>query len=126
MWQKIFERLRAPRLKGKGNGFYDWNIVGEASFQHNLVAIVAEGHPKGVRIPTIAQLRLEPNNQHDSSAIAVFIEGKQVGYISKSRSSWIAKQMPNGTAKVGALIVGGFLLEDGSTANYGVKLDIKR
>lgn len=125
MWQRLFASFTAPRLRGKGNGFYDWNVVGEASFQQNLKDIVAEGHPKGVRIPTTAELRLEPSNPHDAKAVAVFIDGKQVGYISKARRTWIAKHMPNGRAKVGALIVGGFRLDDGSVGNYGVKLDIK-
>lgn len=43
------------------------------------------------------ELRLEPQNEHDSCAIAVFsIRGVQIGYVSAARAGWIFGRIVEG------------------------------
>ena len=61
---------------------YTFEIVGESYKRDNLMKIIEKN--KAFRLGEIeveAVLKLEPNNKFDSTAVAVFIENKAVGYV---------------------------------------------
>lgn len=94
--------------------------MGEASYQEALREL-ADGE---VRKRTWARLRAEPDNPHDSNAVAVTIDDRTVGYLSRrdaadfaeldraERRELLRQRHP-------ALIIG--FLKDGRTA-YAVRL----
>ena len=63
----------------------DLEVVGEASYQDNLWRIVGGRHsPDGrVREDIYAVLAAEPDNPYDPNAVAVWIQGLKVGYLSR-------------------------------------------
>ena len=60
-------------------------VVGEASYQDNLWRIVGgRRSPDGrVREDVFAVLAAEPDNPYDANAVAVWIQGLKVGYLSR-------------------------------------------
>lgn len=75
-----------------------------------------------------ALLKSEPQNEYDPNAIAVYINQKQVGYLP---AGWWDKEKDislflhgviDSENPLSAQITGGFELEDGAKANYGVLL----
>jgi hypothetical protein len=66
-------------------GREDLEVVGEASYQDNLWRIVGGRHsPDGrVREDVYAVLAAEPDNPYDANAVAVWIQGLKVGYLSR-------------------------------------------
>lgn len=77
-------------------------------------------------IDTPVQLVPEPTNKFDPNALAVFIPGnKQIGYVPREFAARIAPFLDGERfiAKVTSLH-GGFEMWDGTTANYGVGLEV--
>jgi hypothetical protein len=66
-------------------GREDLEVVGEASYQDNLWRIIRERRsPDGrVREEVYAVLAAEPDNPYDANAVAVWIQGLKVGYLSR-------------------------------------------
>jgi hypothetical protein len=66
-------------------GREDLEVVGEASYQDNLWRMVRGRHsPDGrVREEVYAVLSAEPANPYDANAVAVWIQGLKVGYLSR-------------------------------------------
>ena len=58
--------------------------VGVSHYQVDLRAIAGEGD---VRHEVVAQLVREPDNPHDPGAIAVQIDGRTVGYLSRDENT---------------------------------------
>lgn len=68
----------------KGDGSFDLPVVGE-SFRKSDIARVVEGRG-GRRDGLVARLVPEDDNPHDANAVAVFIDGIQVGYLSRENA----------------------------------------
>jgi hypothetical protein len=120
----VVEPLTLPHMEGDGS--FDFDIVGEASYQDAL-DIIAGGKTKdGHEIECVASLMREPHNSHDPNAVAVLIEGRKVGYMPREAAAGMAKLMDqHGYTQVtaDAMIVGGW--SDGKgEGHYGVKLDL--
>jgi hypothetical protein len=66
-------------------GREDLEVVGEASYQDNFWRIIRERRsPDGrVREEAYAVLEAEPDNPYDANAVAVWIQGLKVGYLSR-------------------------------------------
>ena len=66
-------------------GREDLEVVGEASYQDNLWRIIRERRSpdRRVREEVYAVLAAEPDNPYDANAVAVWIEGLKVGYLSR-------------------------------------------
>lgn len=106
-------------------GNFDFEIVGESNYQNNI-ALIGKQNPDLIT----AILVPEPNNQYDTKAIRVDINGLIVGYLSKDDARSFHRRLGNkkisGKAtKCKAIITGGHLLKSGNKASYGVQLDIK-
>ena len=102
-------------------GREDLDVVGEASYQDNLWRIVG-GHraPDGrVREEVYAVLAAEPDNPYDANAVAVWIQGLKVGYLSREdarryRSGLLALEQQHGKPiALAGVIAGGGMRADG-------------
>lgn len=112
---------------------FDFEIVGESHYQSAISKIYqtwAEEQGNKSILPLDAYLIPEDNNPYDNKAVRVDINQFTVGYLSREdarsfRRRLGAKKLSGQITKCKAIITGGFELEDGSTASYGVALDMK-
>src|SRR5205823_5372961 len=61
-------------------------VVGEASYQSNLLRICRAVQGERVRHDVIAALVPEPSNPHDSNAVSVQVDRAVVGYLSRENA----------------------------------------
>jgi hypothetical protein len=102
-------------------GREDLEVVGEASYQDNLWRIVGGRHsPDGrVREEVYAVLAAEPDNPYDANAVAVWIQGLKVGYLSREdarryRPGLLALEQQHGRPiALAGVIAGGGMRADG-------------
>jgi HIRAN domain len=102
-------------------GREDLEVVGEASYQDNLWRIVGGRRaPDGrVREEVYAILAAEPDNPYDGNAVAVWIQGLKVGYLSREdarryRPGLLALEQQHGKPiALAGVIAGGGMRADG-------------
>lgn len=61
-------------------------VVGTSHYQEALVVLAGRRPDEDVRIETLAALVPEPDNPHDPHAIAVYVDGHLVGYLSREEN----------------------------------------
>ena len=96
----------------EGDGSYSFEIVGEASYQDNLAAISGPKGPEAKRHECLAVMLCEDSNAFDKYAVAVQIDTRKVGYLSRSDAvlfrKWLRNQLQAGTpVAVKAIVCGG-------------------
>jgi hypothetical protein len=111
-------------------GEYDFDVVGEASYQNSIAALAAGHGTSSANVQCVAQLIPEDTNKRDSKAVAVRIQGALVGYLSREdarsfRRRLSQKGISGQATTCDACIVGGGTRKNGEKLYYGVKLDIK-
>lgn len=122
--------IQSPSFHWPSIGNFEFEVVGESHYQKSLEKI-ANSRTKDLREEDfIAILVPEDDNKHDESAVRVDIEGMTVGYMSrddarKFRRRLAGKKMAKAVTSCDAMIGGGYERSDGSTAMYGVALDLK-
>ena len=102
-------------------GEEDLEVVGEAGYQDNLWRIVGgRRSPEGrMREDIFAVLAAEPDNPYDANAVAVWIQGLKVGYLSREdarqyRSGLLAlEQQHDRPIALAGVIAGGGMRADG-------------
>lgn len=131
------ERKAPPRSSGPvplaGDDSFSQEVVAESFYQDALDAICGgkceDGHERECR----AVLKPEPNNKHDSNAVAVVIEGATVAYLDRAmaiefHSAMRALGAPGSAASCAAIINGGWLRPRArgkpDEGHYGVELDL--
>ncbi|MDP2409036.1 MAG: hypothetical protein Q8M26_01990 [Pseudolabrys sp.] len=121
-FQRIFGRkLHTKLAAGRG-----WTIdaVGELNYQQSLQTLYQSLGGTDHDVKTTAILVPEQNNQFDSNAVRVEISRRTVGYLSKGMATEYRAAVGTASGSCGAKIVGGFLKDDGTTAYFGVKLNV--
>lgn len=106
------------------SGSYNFDIVGEASYQDALDRLAGGKTDAGVNVEKWATLVMEKNNPFDPNAVRVDIEGQTVGYLSRAHAQRFRKTINRSNCAAPALITGGWK-RAGSKGNYGVKLNFK-
>lgn len=121
----------------KGNGRFDYEIVGESYRQQNLASLAGPKVPGGHDLDCLAALVFHDDNPHDSNAVAVFIVHKNqqitiVGYLPRKQARNYRKHvalLPKGPDPQGMLcrakIVGGWVDGLSDHGMYGVRLDLR-
>ena len=61
-------------------------VVGTSHYQDTLLELAPRRHDEEIRRDAIATLQPEPDNPHDPNAIAVHIDVKLVGYLSRDEN----------------------------------------
>ena len=109
----------------EGPGTFAVDVVGVSQYQDVIEAAAEAGAL--VR----AALMLEDDNPHDDQAVAVHINGRRAGYLSRAnarlyRADLAAAGQPDLTVRCKAKIVGGFETARGERAHFGLKLDLPK
>lgn len=109
---------------------YEFDVVGESFSQAELQALAGEHGADAANLYTTAYLVPENDNPHDAKAVRVDIGGYRVGHLSSDdaqsfRRRLKAKGLGISTTSCGALIMGGYINQQGEKMHYGVRLDIK-
>lgn len=113
-----------------GPGNFEFEAVGESSYQAALALIAGPRDTQSKCIEVDAVLMPEPENPYDKNAVAVVVQSRIVAYLSKKDTSSYRRWMklrghdPQDCVIAKALIVGGWKNEkSGSEGTYGIKLD---
>jgi len=61
-------------------------VVGTSHYQDALLVLTGRGGDEEVRLEKVATFVPEPHNPHDPNAIAVQIDGRLVGYLSRDEN----------------------------------------
>ena len=120
---KMAKKTQQP-IRLLGDGSYEYDIVGEASYQVALRGIAGSGED-GAEFSCEAKLIPEPFNKYDRHAIRVDIDGCRVGYIPRAETGEFHSLLRGRTAIVDAMIVGGWR-RGKKPGMFGVKLDVLR
>ena len=152
LWQRLFPTKRpekkapaapavrptpppSPRAKAAmiewRPGSYPTDIVGESNYQDALLNIAGGHNRAGHEIECQAELRPEPNNPYDSNAVAVFIDGRKVGYLGRDvAADYLTRLAETGaagaTVRCNAKIVGGWRTNQHDSGHFGVRLGLPR
>jgi hypothetical protein len=101
-------------------GHEDLEVMGESHYQDNLRRLTGYPSPnQRVRLEIHAVLVAEDDNPHDPDAVAVWIDGLQVGYLSREnarhyRPGLLAQQRAHGKPiALAGVIAGGGMRADG-------------
>lgn len=120
--QSFFRRSKAREFtRGRG---WTIQVVGESNFQEHLRRLYKAHSATEHDVKIIATLVPENDNRIDPDAIKVEIRSQIVGYLSRQLAAEYRKSVGEESGHCSAKIVGGFLLEDGTRASFGVKLNL--
>jgi len=122
--------VRRQEFHWEGNGDFEFEVVGESNYQSLLADLAGEHGTKSAEAQHKATLVLEDTNPYDTKAVAVRIDGKLVGYLSREdarsyRRRLGQKGISGVNATCNAIVIGGGTRKNGERLFYGVKLDIK-
>jgi hypothetical protein len=126
-WFGLRPLLRGFRsgLRGEGeeraDGFW-LEIVGEASYQRNLIKVAGPKHEDSAQVFANATVAYEDDNPHDPKAVRVDIDGLTVGYLSREKARRWRSRVKMRQVTCQAVIRGGWDRGGGDHGNYGVWL----
>lgn len=126
--EPVEQKPRRPSASGPRESRLAREIVGESHYQHALADICGGKTPEGHLFACRAELRPEPDNPHDSNAVAVFIQDHKVGYLPKQSAKRYGKAFGAASVSCAAQIVGGWRRREGRTwdeGHFGVELDLR-
>lgn len=114
-----------------GPGLFGIDVVGESHYQNNLRTVGGEKGETSKRVSVEATLVLDDDNKFDKNAVAVFIDGLQVGHLDRETAKSFREQLRKvgpgrriTAARCPAIIVGGWYRGEEDEGSYGVKLDL--
>lgn len=105
------------------------DVVGESHYQHNLERVAGRRTRDSKRVEKIAVLWPEPSNPYDSNAVAVYIDGLQVGHLMREDAQdyqpvLLRMHQRGEIAQCMATIVGGWSRGRHDRGSFGVKLNL--
>lgn len=113
-----------------GKHGYVCEVVGESHYQDALTEVVGAPPTRWNEVMVTASLVCETNNRHDPMAVAVCVNGRQVGYLRAEYARAFherlkRRRIAGQTTHCGALVRGGGIASDGSQRMYGIMLNIQ-
>lgn len=114
---------KTTSVLARGRG-WTVEVVGEASYQGNLQQEYRSHGGVDHDVKALATLIPEGGNKHDANAVRVEIGRQPVGYFTREMAAQYRAALGASPGQCEAKIVGGFVLEDGTNAHFGVKLNI--
>ncbi|MFH1342845.1 MAG: HIRAN domain-containing protein [Pseudomonadota bacterium] len=98
-------------------------VVGESNYQTALARQYRKHGGTEHDVKVTAQLQPEQGNPHDANAVRVAVGGGLVGYLPRQAAAEYRAALGAAAGLCSAKIVGGYLMEDGERASFGVKLN---
>lgn len=117
----LFRRKPAEFVKGRG---WTVEVVGELQYHHSLLKQYRRAGGIEHDVKTVAVLVPDNANSFDRHAIKIEIGGDLVGYLTRERAAEYRRAVGNVRGACSAKIVGGYEMEDGTRARFGVKLNL--
>jgi hypothetical protein len=102
-------------------------VVGESYYQDNLARLCGGRTKEGHSYECVAILRPEPTNPYDPNAVAVCIDGLQIGHLSREAAKAfapVADVLVGRLAACSAVVRGGWDRGGGDEGAFGVVLDL--
>ncbi|MYM81626.1 hypothetical protein GTP44_06610 [Duganella sp. FT50W] len=120
----------APALHWSDGGHFLVEVMNESRYQATLRALAGEHGDSAAATPYVATLMPDDHNAYENEAVAVFIEGRMVGYLSqkasiKFRELLRRKDAAGRLSTTDAQVRGGALWQ-GKRLQYVVVLDVER
>lgn len=114
----------AAQAAGMSPHHFTHEVVGESHYQQALEkAVGRQKDQDGSYWRGTAEIRHDAKNKHDRWAIVVTIDNRAVGYLPSADSNRVlAGELAGVPRPVPARIMGGFKLDNGGMAYYGVEL----
>jgi hypothetical protein len=119
----------APALHWSDGGRFMVELMNESRYQPTLQALAGAHGDSAAAAPYVATLMPDDRNAYENEAVAVFIEGRMVGYLSqkasiKFRELLRKKEAAGQLSTVDAQVRGGALWQ-GKRLQYIVVLDVE-
>lgn len=119
----------APALHWEDGGRFMVEVMTESRYQPTLKALAGEHGERAAAAQYVATLMPDDHNAYENFAVAVFIEGRMVGYLSqkaavKFRELLRKKEAAGQPSTCDAQVRGGALWE-GKRLQYVVVLDVE-
>jgi hypothetical protein len=121
-FRRLFGFKRASSL-APGRGWVV-PVVGESHYQDVLQMLYRKNGGSGHDIKVSAVLVPEDDNAFDINAVRIDIESRGVGYLPRELALQYRAALGESAGQCIAKILGGFELDDGSSASYGVMLNL--
>ena len=121
LFDLLFRRQPADFVNGSG---WTIEVVGELHYQGNLLKQYRRAGGTGHDVTVGAVLTSESSNRFDENAVRVEIGGRVVGYLAGKRAAAYRRAVGTARGACSAKIVGGYAMEDGRRAHFGVKLNL--
>jgi hypothetical protein len=114
------------RTSGRLVSGRDWvvPVVGESHYQDVLQVLHQENGGEDDDAKVVAALVPEDDNAFDPNAVRIEVDSHIVGHLSREMALQYREALGETIGRCSAKIVGGFELYDGSTAYFGVKLNL--
>lgn len=101
--------------------------VGESHHSESFAMLCGSRTPEGHFRECVAELVPEPENPYDKHAVGVWIDGFQIGYLSREDAQRLGQQVldaiaSHGSATCHAVIRGGWDRGSGDAGDFGVRL----
>jgi HIRAN domain len=105
------------------------HVVGESHYQAALDEICGGKCEEGHQLMCQAELRPEPDNEYDRYAVAVHVEGRKVGHLSRDdakrrQAKLLAFHAEGKRPMCGAVVSGGWYRGPDDEGHYGIRLDL--
>jgi hypothetical protein len=111
----------AKTIELKGDGAFDFEVVGEASYQKPFEGLAGGRWEHEADVLCRARLLPEATNAHDRNAVAVYVEGLKVAYLDRRKA---AEYPFRCAAECNAVICGGWDRGPLDRGHFGLKLDL--
>lgn len=126
---KIKSWLAVPNchhLHWSPSGHFEVSAVGTSFYRDAIASIAENPADKSALVYCTATLVPEPENQYDSSAVAIWIEGRKVAHLSRDYARVFIVKLPDSATQVttcDAIIYNGGIF-DGKVYEYTIQLDL--
>jgi hypothetical protein len=119
----------APALHWSDDGRFMVEVMTESRYQPTLKALAGEHGERAAAAPYVATLMPDDRNAYENLAVAVFIEGRMVGYLSQKAAiqfrELLRKKEATGQRSTCDAQVRGGALWEGKRLQYVVVLDVE-
>lgn len=122
IWARIFGASDPKGELAPGRG-WTVRVVGESQYQAALARQYRKHGGTEHDVKVTAELLPQADNEHDANAVRVMVGGAVVGYLPREAAAEYCAALGDTAGRCSAKIVGGYVLEDGERASYGLKLN---
>lgn len=112
-----------PRIDGPGR--FDVEVVGESHYRSNFEAVLGQLAYTEQEMVGDAMLRLDDANPHDPQAVGVWVQGRQLGHLSRTMARSFRQALQrDGFGQLREVAVGCRVYAGGAEGLFSVSVDL--